>query len=147
MKKKLFIGLVVLIVGIQLIPVKENNGPADTPSDITHYVQVPQNVLHTLKRSCYDCHSNHTNYPWYAQINPVGLWLNYHVNEGKSELNFSDVSTYDKKKLDHKLEEIAQQVSEQEMPLSSYTLIHKEAKLSEEQIKIIEEWIKKNGNA
>ena len=142
MKKKILIGLLLLLIGIQFIRPQQNTGPADTPSDITHYMQVPENVLHTLKVSCYDCHSNHTSYPWYAQINPVGLWLTYHVNEGKSELNFSDVATYDKKKLDHKLEEIAEQVNEKEMPLSSYTLIHKDAVLSDEQIKQIVDWVK-----
>ena len=88
MKKKLIISLLVLIAAIQLIPVNKNDGAADTPTDITHYVHVPQHVLHSLKKSCYDCHSNHTVYPWYAKINPVGWWLNYHVNEGKAELNF-----------------------------------------------------------
>jgi hypothetical protein len=142
MKKKIFIGLLFILIAIQFIRPQENNGEADTPNDISHYVQVPDNVMHTLKTSCYDCHSNHTNYPWYSKINPVGLWLNNHIQEGKSELNFSDFSTYDNKKIDHKLEEIGEELEEGHMPLPAYTLVHADAKLSEQQVKEIVEWAK-----
>lgn len=142
MKKIIVIAVIVLLVGIQFIHPKKNDGNADTPQDITHYVQVPDDVMHVLKSSCYDCHSNHTNYPWYSNVNPVGWWLNSHINEGKSELNFSDFSTYDKKKIDHKLEEMAEQIQEGHMPLPAYTWLHTDAKLSEQEVKLIVEWVK-----
>jgi hypothetical protein len=94
--------------------------------------------MHTLKSSCYDCHSNKTNYPRYSKINPVGMWLNHHIEEGKAELNFSNFAAYDKKNLDHKLEETAEEVAEGHMPLPSYTLVHADAKLSQEQVKQID---------
>lgn len=73
MKKIVIIGLIIFFLGIQFVRPAANNGEADTHQDITHYVQVPDTVMHVLKSSCYDCHSNHTNYPWYSKVNPVGL--------------------------------------------------------------------------
>lgn len=134
--------MLVVLIGVQFIRPQKNDGEATTSQDITHYVQVPDDVMHVLKSSCYDCHSNHTNYPWYAKVNPVGLWLNNHIQEGKSELNFSDFSAYDAKQLDHKLEETAEEVQEGHMPLPAYTLIHTDSKLSEEEIKLIVDWVK-----
>lgn len=96
--------------------------------------------MRILKFSCFDCHSNHTRYPWYAEINPIGWWLNYHVNEGKLELNFSEFIPYPVKKKNKKLEEIGEQVKDHQMPLSSYTLLHKNASLNEAQIKALVLW-------
>lgn len=110
------------------------------PTDITHYVRVPDTVLNILKRSCYDCHSNHTEYPWYVNINPVGLWMRYHINGGKRAVNFSDLSGFDKRKLNHRLGDIAEQVEKQEMPLWSYTLIHTYAKLDSGEVQLIKSW-------
>ncbi len=141
MKKKILIVILFILVGIQFIRPEENNGQAETSQDITHAVQVPEPVMRILKSSCFDCHSNHTDYPWYFRVNPVGLWLGKHIRDAKSELNFSEFSTYDLKKKDHKLEEIAEEVKEGHMPLPAYTLIHTDAKLSDEQIKVLENWI------
>jgi hypothetical protein len=105
-------------------------------------VEVPGHIQNILKASCYDCHSNHTNYPWYASINPLGLWLDHHIREGKEELNFSDFSRYDKKKLDHKLEETLEEVQEGHMPLPAYLWLHDEAKLNQHQINQVVAWVK-----
>ena len=141
MIRKILIGLLVLLVVIQFFRPARNNGAAAATTDITHAVHTPDTVLHILQHSCYDCHSNHTEYPWYVNINPVGWWLRHHIDEGKRELNFSEASTYSKKKLDHKLEEIVEQVEKKEMPLSSYTFIHTEAKLNDGQIALIKAWV------
>ena len=142
MKKKILIVLLVLFIGIQFIRAEENNGPADTAQDISHFVQVPGPVMNVLKTSCYDCHSNHTRYPWYAKVNPVGMWLNHHIEEGKEEINFSDFSKYDVKRLDHKLEEIAEEAQEGHMPLPIYTFLNTDAKLTEAQIRLLVDWVK-----
>lgn len=141
MKRTIAIGFVVLLVIIQFFRGERNLGQAEASTDVTHFVNVPQAVLTTLKSACYDCHSNHTEYPWYANINPVGWWLNGHVNEGKSELNFSDFAAYDIGRMDHKMEEIAEEVEEGHMPLPAYTWLHSEAKLSDAQISEIIEWV------
>lgn len=140
MIKKILIGLLVVLVIIQFIRPARNNGSAAGPNDITHYVHVPDTVMHILQASCYDCHSNHTRYPWYVNINPVGWWLRKHINDGKRSINFSDLSQMPKKKLVHRMGDIGEQVTEHEMPLSSYTLIHTDAKLDDDQIRMLKAW-------
>ena len=93
---------------------------------------VPENVQAILDRSCADCHTNKTNYPWYSEIQPVAWWLNDHVTDGKKHFNLNNFGNMRLAIQNHKLEECIEQVKEGEMPLESYTLIHKDAKLSEE---------------
>ena len=138
-RKILVVVLIVLIV-IQFIRPARNNGAPATSKDITHYVHVPDTVMHILQQACYDCHSNKTMYPWYTNINPVGLWMRSHINDGKRAINFSDVSVFNKRKLDHRLGDIAEQVENREMPLTSYTLIHDYAKLDSSQVQLIRNW-------
>jgi hypothetical protein len=104
---------------------------------------VPENIQNILKTSCYDCHSNNTNYPWYNKIQPVNWWLADHINEGKEELNFDEFNAYSTKKKLHKLDEVIETIKDNEMPLKSYTLIHSNAKLSENDKQEIEAWVKK----
>jgi hypothetical protein len=138
--KKIGIALAAMLVILQFIRPTKNEGTALTETDIAHTINVPADVQQILETSCYDCHSNHTNYPWYTNIQPIGLWMQHHVDEGKEELNFSEFKTYKLKRQKHKLEEIAEQVNEHEMPLSSYTLIHKNAALTPEQITLLSNW-------
>jgi hypothetical protein len=117
----------------------DNTETADA-NDISRMMAIPLNVQEILQKSCYDCHSNNTNYPWYAEIQPVGWWLNNHIKEGKAEINFNEFSTYSIRRQYKKLEEIIEQVKKDEMPLSSYTLIHKDAVLSKEQKLLVSTW-------
>jgi hypothetical protein len=132
--------LLVIFLAIQFIRPSRNNGIAESSNDITHTVHTPDTILTILKVSCYDCHSNHTYYPWYVNINPVGLWLRSHINDGKLAINFSNLSNFTKKKLDHRFNDISEQVEKGDMPLTSYTLIHRYAKLDSGQIKLIKNW-------
>src|SRR5215217_6021253 len=142
MRKKILIGLIVLLVLLQFFQPTHNDGIAEATTDIAHVVQVPDSIMHLLKTSCYDCHSNHTNYPWYSKITPVNWWLNNHINEGKRELNFSIFSNYSYRRKSKKLEEIAKTVEKHQMPLDSYLWIHKEAELNDAQRKMIIDWAK-----
>lgn len=139
--KKIFYILLLIFAAIQFIPVKynEQKNTASSSIETAHYI--PENVLSTLKKSCYDCHSDQTNYPWYAKIRPVAFWIANHVEEGKEELNFSTFGDYSLRRQFHKLEEISEQIEENEMPLKSYTLIHGNAKLSEAQKSDIKNWV------
>jgi Haem-binding domain len=141
MKKIKTVGLAVLagLIIIQLIR-PERNLSNDTSHDISVLYKVPDTVKAILKTSCNDCHSNLTEYPWYANIQPVGWWLTHHVNEGKEELNFNNFASYRIGRQYFKLEKLAHEVHEGEMPLSSYTLIHRHAALSEGQKKILTDW-------
>ena len=136
-----FVITAVALVLIQFVRPTKNDQSAESANDIGHVVNVPQNIKLILKSACYDCHSNYTEYPWYAEIMPIGLWLNHHVEEGKEHLNFSEFATYSVKRQDHKLEETAEEVGEQEMPLSSYTIIHRDTKLTAAQIEQLVSWV------
>lgn len=143
MFRKIMMGFILVLAGLQFIPKKlDNKGDLKNPKAIDSVYQVPENVMSILKNSCYDCHSNATHYPWYASVQPLSMWINHHVNEGKRELNFSTFGNYRIAIQYHKLHEIIEQVEEGEMPLSSYTLIHKKAKLSDVQKKAIINWSK-----
>jgi hypothetical protein len=141
MKKVLLVLLVILVI-IQFIHPGKNSSSQDAMlfNDISKKYIVPENVHEILKTSCYDCHSNNTVYPWYSKIQPVDWWLTNHINEGKREVNFSEFATYGIGRQYKKLEEIMEQVKEDEMPLSSYTLIHKNAILSTDKKQALAAW-------
>ena len=138
--KKILIALLGVFIIIQLIKPVKNQSEAVTPNDIFANFKSENSTKQLIRTSCYDCHSNNTVYPWYAEIQPLAWWLADHVKEGKSELNFSEFASYKPKKADHKLEEVIEMIQEGEMPLKSYTLIHGNAKLSDGQKKAIITW-------
>ena len=142
MKKYIRLTLLTLLILLALLQFVRpaRNLSNDASRDISQALPVSADIQATLKTACYDCHSNHTDYPWYAQVQPVGLWLNDHIKEGKGELNFSEFAGYNLRRQYHKLEEIGEQVHEGEMPLSSYTLIHRDAALSPEQQTSLVAW-------
>lgn len=140
MKKRIVLILLVLLVVIQFIRPARNQSSAMSANDITRHYKVPDSVAAILKRSCNDCHSNNTQYPWYTNIQPVGWWLQHHVNEGKDELNFSEFSAYTIKRQIHKLESVAEEVNDGEMPLNSYLWGHADAKLSEADKQLLINW-------
>src|SRR4051812_6460773 len=96
MIRRILLLLLAVLVIIQFFqPEKnENNDMTGQSNDISSAMLVPDTVQAMLERSCYDCHSNNTKYPWYAEVQPVGWWLSHHVNEGKKELNFDEFATY-----------------------------------------------------
>ena len=139
MVKKILIGLLVVLVLIQFIhPAKNQSG--DIKNDISTKYPMSDSVKLVFDKACADCHSNKTNYPWYASFQPIGFWLEHHVNEGKEEINFNEFASYRIGRQNHKLKEVIEQVKEGEMPLSSYTIIHKEAKLTEAEKAMIINW-------
>ncbi|MBC7554290.1 MAG: heme-binding domain-containing protein [Taibaiella sp.] len=141
--KRAVIAIVVILVIIQFIHPDKNQNASVTDYHITKLYTVPENVQRTLDNTCYDCHSNNTRYPWYSNIQPVNWWLNNHVVDGKRQLNFSDFGHYKLLKQVKKLREIVEEVEEGEMPLSSYTLIHKKAVLTADQKQELTAWAKK----
>ncbi len=140
-KRFLIFGSIAL-VGIQFIPADANKQVVIPDSDFRHEYDVPNNVMNILESFCYDCHSNNTNYPWYSHIQPIRLMMDHHIEEGKEELNFSELGNYSKRRQKNKLKAIINQIKDDEMPLSSYTLIHSNAKLSEGEKKEIVKWFK-----
>ena len=133
MIKKILIVLLAALVIIQFIrPAKNNKGNKDFA--LTTKYDMPNNVKVVFDKACADCHSNNTKYPWYTNIQPVGYWINHHVNEGKSEINFDEFTNKKIGLQHHKLKEAIEQIEKDEMPLPSYTIIHKDAKLTKEEM-------------
>lgn len=139
-KEKTFLSLSILLLAVQVIRPSKNTGNAFGPSDITTTVNVSRAVLSVLKRSCYDCHSNHTAYPWYDNITPVNWWVADHVRSGKREVNFTIFKKYKKTRQFETLEAIALTIEHDEMPLKSYGLLHPAAKLSSAEKKMVIDW-------
>jgi hypothetical protein len=144
-KKQILLTLLVIFVVMQFIRPTRNNGIAATANDITHATAVTPDVKNILETSCYDCHSDHTVYPWYMNIQPVGWWMTNHVNDGKRGLNFSQFNKYGIQRKMRKYKQISDEVNDEDgMPLDSYLWIHKNAKLSDDQKKIISDWAMAN---
>ena len=133
----------IVFVGIQLVPTKLNQNSAILVTDFNEVFKVPYNVQSIIKNSCYDCHSNNTNYPWYNKIQPASWFLEKHIAEGKKELNFSDFGNYSKRKQKSKLKSIINQIRDDKMPLSSYVLIHQNANIEEVQKIELIQWFTK----
>lgn len=141
MIKKILIGLLVVLVAIQFIRPEKNVSNDEIYGIATKY-DVPAEVNEILKVSCNDCHSNLTRYPWYANVQPVAWWLDHHVTDGKKHLNFSEFTKMPIAFQNHKLEETVEMLEELEMPLPSYTYLglHSEAKLTDDQRKMVIDW-------
>lgn len=139
--KRILLVLLIVFIAIQFIQPAHNTSGQVLPIDITKTVSVPDKVLDIFKNSCYDCHSNNTRYPWYVYIQPMGWMMARHIKNGKKNLNFSEFGSYSLRKQVNKLRAIETSIKEESMPLSSYTIIHTDAKLSEEDRKLITDWI------
>ena len=139
--KKIFWVLLIVLLLIQFYPKPtKNSSEIISTNDITAIHNVPADVQQVLKTSCYDCHSNNTAYPWYSRMQPVAMWLGNHINEGKRELNFSEFGSYTIGKQYRKLDALNEEVKEGEMPLTSYTLIHWDAKLDDAKKLLVANW-------
>ncbi|HYK55301.1 MAG TPA: heme-binding domain-containing protein [Flavisolibacter sp.] len=141
--KKIDIALLAFFVMIQFIQPSLNVENKSLSTDLVNVYSVPQNVLNVLRSSCYDCHSNHTNYPWYAHVQPLGWLLADHIREGKAELNFSEFGSYSLRRQASKLKGIENSIKDGTMPLWSYSLLHSKARLSKEEKALLLDWLVK----
>lgn len=116
-----FVGvLLVLVIILQLVPVPRSN------PTVTQEVKWDTPQTRALaKRACFDCHSNETVYPWYANIAPVSFILAKHIRDGRESLNFSE---WDRPNTD--FEEVEEVIEKDQMPLWDYLMMHPEAKFS-----------------
>lgn len=143
MKKKLLWVVLGLIVIIQFIRPTKNNNPEVSANHIYNMYATSNEVKTILDKACNDCHSNITKYPWYNNIQPVAWFVSHHVNEGKEHLNFSEFGTYNTKRQSKKLDEVIDEIKKGGMPLSSYTLIHKNAQLTIDEKATLTQWAQK----
>ncbi len=129
--KKALIALIVILIGIQFIPVERTNPP------VTSEISVPENVKVILKKACYDCHSNETNWVWYTKVAPMSFLAAKDVNDGRRHLNFSEWDGNNESKYK---EEIWEEIRDEKMPPWQYKIMHSDAKLSQEEKNIIRNW-------
>ena len=132
--------LLILFIGVQFIPKDNNRQLHISKYDIRSLYIIPDNTLKILEKSCFDCHSNNTDYPWYSKIQPVRYFLDNHIREGKNMLNFSEFGNYSERRKRNKIRSIISQIQEGKMPIYTYTIIHREADLSNQDKKIIIDW-------
>jgi len=142
MKKKLTlwnicIALLVIFIVIQAFRIEKNNPTSNPANDFITVTLPSAEVSAILKSACYDCHSNNVTYPWYTNIAPFSWWIKDHINEGRDELNFSEWKTYSTRRMDKKMKEAVEMVDENEMPMYSYTIMHKNASLTKDQKKLL----------
>jgi len=143
MKKAIKIAAIIVVTGFLVIQFFriDKSAPAVVQAEtLEAAVSVPPDIKLILGRSCNDCHSNTTVYPWYSNIQPAGWFLKSHIDDGKRHLDFSIFNTYTPKKQAHKLEEICEQVGLKEMPLPSYLWIHRDAALKDSEAKALCDW-------
>jgi len=136
----------LVVIGFCLFVVAQFVGPANTnpvidPSlALESKLHVDPQVETILNRSCADCHSNRTRWPWYTNVAPVSWFVIGHVNDGRRDLNLSEWGNYDKRKQSSRLDQMCQLAKAGVMPLSSYTPLHPGSKLSGDDVKALCEW-------
>jgi Haem-binding domain len=138
--KKILGLLVIVLIGIQFIPVERTNPP------ISLDIGAPDNISNILRTSCYDCHSNETNWPWYSHIAPVSFLVASDVKDARKNLNFSEWDKYSSNKQSQLLEEMIEEIEKEEMPLTSYTFTHPNAKLDPYRINLLKDWVSSRSN-
>lgn len=130
MFKKIMLFLLACLIIIQFIHPKKNKTDGPQPNYIGAKYGIPGDVKLIMDKACNDCHSNNTRYPWYAMLQPVHWWMDNHVKEGISKINYDEYTNKSAWYQMHKMEETIEMIKEDEMPLSSYTITHKDAKLT-----------------
>ncbi len=141
--KKILLAILIVFIVIQFIQPARNKSGQVLPTDITKIYKVPDSVQAVFKTACYDCHSNTTSYPWYSNIQPMAWFLAHHIKDGKADLNFSEFGSYSVRKQKSKLKEIEHSLKDGTMPVTSYKLMHANARLTQQDKKLIIDWAEK----
>ncbi len=137
--------LILIFIIIQFFQ-PEKNISSDNANDIFNKEQLPEQVRKVLANACADCHSDNTRYLWYHKIAPVSWLVSSDIKKGKKELNLSkwgEMDSYDKISA---LEDIRQELKQKTMPIKPYVIMHKEARLTDEDRAAMFAWIDKKGN-
>lgn len=143
--KYLVILIIIAFVVIQFFGPDRTTASNMTPDDINKKMQVPVNIQGIFKRSCYDCHSNETKWPWYSSVAPVSWVIADDITKGKAKMNFSEWGKMKESKQEERLSDICEQINEDKMPLPKYLLLHKDDALSKAEKDTIYSWVKSLG--
>ncbi len=140
MFRKIMLVLLVALIVIQFIHPKKNIAEGAQPNYIGNVFTIPADVKPILVKACNDCHTNNTRYPWYSKIQPVHWWLDNHIKKGKKGINFDEYTNKSLRFQYHKMEDVIEVIKKGEMPLNTYTWIHKNAKLTSDEKNKIMTW-------
>lgn len=138
--KKTALAAAVLFAAIQFVRPSRNESGQVLDTDISKTMPMPSEVQGILENACFDCHSNHTRYPFYMDIQPAGWFMAFHVHNGKKQLNFSEFGSLPKRRQASKLNSIAKQIEDAAMPLRSYRWLHGSARLSQTEKEMLIQW-------
>jgi heme-binding protein len=141
--KMVLMVLVFALVVIQFIPIDRSVPEVDPNDEFFVAIETPESIKAIMTSSCYECHSYQSEYPWYAYVAPLSLWIQGHIDEGREGMNFSVWASYDYEQRDEMLEEIVEEVEEGEMPLDSYLWLHPEARITDAQRKELIDWFER----
>ena len=128
--KRIGLGAAIVAVASQLIPVSRRNPPVERSKTIYAAETVPPPVKEVLERSCSNCHSNETSWPWYSYIAPASWIVASDVHDGRKKMNFSEWGTYPPQRKEQKLDEICEQITNGDMPDREYTLVHRGSRIT-----------------
>ena len=145
-RNTILIIIVLFVAVIQFFPVDNSNPQTDPSKDFMVVKNPSRKITAMIKTSCYDCHSYKTRYPWYSDIAPFSWLLESHIRRGREHLNFSEFADYSRDESNHAIEEMKEVIDNNEMPLKSYVLIHKKARLTEEMRGNLSGWLSSGKN-
>jgi len=140
--KWLVLVLAIVFIAIQFKRPARTNPPVEESQTLAAHTQMTPEVADILARSCYDCHSNRTTWPWYTNVAPISWFIVDHVNEGRADLNFSEWGKYEQRRQDRRLQQMCDLAQDASMPLTSYTPLHSGSKLTPAQVKALCDWTK-----
>jgi hypothetical protein len=139
--RKVLLALAVFLVGIQFVQPSRTNPPVSPSRTLPAHVKIPEEVYSSLIRSCGDCHSNQTHWPWYSGVAPLSWVITDDVNEGRRNMNFEDWEALgDGKKANDRLIDICSEIKQKGMPLFSYRIFHRRTRLNDQEISSICAW-------
>ena len=145
--KKILTVIVIAFVAMQFFRPDRKIASQASSSDISGVFSMPDSVKVILQNACYDCHSDNTRYPWYVNLQPAGWWMAGHIKEAKDGLNFSEFGGYTPRKQISKLEGVASVLEKDFMPLKSYKMMHKSARLSTDEKNLVIDWAQKSADS
>jgi hypothetical protein len=128
----------VALVGAQAIRPERTNPPSQPGASLL--TKAPPDIARILDRSCRDCHSNETTWPWYSNVAPMSWILSDHVNHGRDHFNYSEWATYGGDDQDKLLGNICSWTKKGRMPLPSYLWLHRDAALSASEVAALCAW-------
>ena len=138
--KRIGLSVAVLFVICQLVPIRRDN-PAINPS---HTVEATEKLTPAVKavfgRSCLNCHSNQTRWPWYSYVAPVSWMISSDVHDARKAMNLSNWGSYSANKREEKLEEICEQVTNGDMPDRKYALFHRSSRITPQERDAVCQW-------